>query len=210
VGLGVDHAVILDTEFLTNEDSFRRMWNGPDDPDPVVVQIGAVRLALQGDFAIDASFSQLVCPVDRFGQPIGLHPAFTALTGIDAAAVAAQGQPLAAALAAFDAFSEGAPIWSWGKDELNMIAISTWIAGLPPPIPAHRFGNACHLLLRAGVPLDTVKSLRSHSLCAHFSLTPPAGRAHDAAHDARCVATVLRHLLVTGQLAADNLHNTAP
>ena len=72
-------------------------------------------------------------------------------------------------------------IWSWGKDELYLMAISPWIAGIPAPLPPQRFGNACDLLLRAGLTLDVVKTLRSHTLCAHFGLTRPEGRAHDAA-----------------------------
>lgn len=206
----MDHVVVFDTEFLTNADSFKRMWMGPHDPDPIVVQIGAVRLALDGNFAIKASFSQLVLPVDRFGQPLSLHPAFTRLTGIDEQALLSTGLPLANALSAFDAFSEGAPFWSWGKDELNLLAISTWIAGISAPIPARRFGNACNLLLRAGEPLAAVQALRSHSLCAHFGLSRPEGQAHDATHDARSVATALQHLLTTGRLSAADLRNTAP
>lgn len=206
----MDHAVILDTEFLTNEDSFRRFWMGPHDPDPVVAQIGAVRLGLTGDHAIGPGFSQLVQTVDRFGQPTALHPAFTKLTGITQESVDAQGLPLGPALAAFDAFTAGATIWSWGKDELNLMAISAWIAGIPAPIPPQRFGNACGLLLRAGVPLDTVTTLRSHTLCAHFGLTPPAGHAHDALFDAQSVATVLQHLLAAGRLTPADFRNTAP
>jgi hypothetical protein len=148
--------------------------------------------------------------VDRFGQPTSLHPAFTRLTGITQEAVDAQGLPLGPALAAFDAFTAGATIWSWGKDELNLMAISTWIAGIPAPIAPQRFGNACSLLLRAGVPLDTVQSLRSHTLCAHFGLTPPEGRAHDALFDAQSVATVLQHLLATHHLTPADFQNTAP
>jgi hypothetical protein len=33
-----------------------------------------------------------------------------------------------------DRFSEGARFWSWGKDELNMVAISCYVAGIPAPI----------------------------------------------------------------------------
>ncbi len=45
-------AIILDCEFLCREDSQRRFWCGAHDPDPVIAQIGAVQLALEGDFAL--------------------------------------------------------------------------------------------------------------------------------------------------------------
>jgi hypothetical protein len=205
----MSHAIIFDTEFLTNEDSYRRFWMGPHDPDPVVAQIGAVRLGLTGDFGIGPGFSQLVQPVDRFGRPIALHPAFTQLTGITQQAIDTDGLPLGPALAAFDAFTDGVTIWSWGKDELHLMAISPWIAGIPAPIAPQRFGNACSLLLRAGVPLETITTLRSHNLCAHFGLPQPAGRAHDALCDAQSVATVLQHLLATRRLTPDDFRNTA-
>ncbi len=206
----MDHTIVLDTEFLTNEDSFRRFWMGPHDPDPIVAQIGAIRLGLSGGFPLGATFSKLVQTVDRFGQPIALDPAFTRLTGITQSAVDTDGLPLGPALAAFDAFTGGANIWSWGKDELHLMAISPWIAGIPAPIPPQRFGNACSLLLRAGVSLDEVKTLRSHTLCAHFNLPSPEGTAHNALFDARSVATVLQHLLATQRLTPADLLNTAP
>jgi hypothetical protein len=206
----MNHAIILDCEFLSAEGAPRRFWNGPFDPDPTVVQIGAWRLALDGDFALTASFSQLIRPVDRHGQPVTLDPVFAGLTGLTDARLADEGADLATALDAFTRFADGAMIWSWGKDEVQLMAISPWIAGIPAPLPPHRFGNACTLLLKAGVSYDVVQTLRSHTLCAHFGLTPPAGMAHDATHDAQGLGLALRHLLQTGLLDPDDLRTTAP
>ncbi len=122
----------------------------------------------------------------------------------------AQGCDLAQALADFAAFCGDDPIWSWGKDELNLMAISPYVEGIAAPIPAHRFGNACTLLIRAGESYDAVQSLRSHTLCAHFGLTPPAGRAHDARHDALSLASVIGHLLSLGRLSAADLLAARP
>jgi hypothetical protein len=71
------------------------------------------------------------------------------------------------------------------------------------PIPVRRFGNAASLLLSAGVPLDVVHGLRSHTLPAHFGLEPET-RGHDGAADARGVARVLSHLLSGGRLSASD------
>ena len=48
----MDNAVILDCEFLTAEGSRSRFWCRPCDPDPVVAQIGLVRIGLADDFPV--------------------------------------------------------------------------------------------------------------------------------------------------------------
>ena len=202
--------VILDCEFLSAEGAPRRFWCGPTDPDPTVVQIGAVRLGLGGDHPLGQRFQRLIHPVDRSGAPVTLDPAFCALTGLTNQRLADEGQSLAQALADFAAFARGRTIWSWGKDELNLMAISSYVAGIRAPIPARRFGNACALLLAAGVPLSDIQTLRSHTLCTHFGLTPPQGRAHDALFDALSLATVLRHLLLTARLAPTDFQIATP
>ncbi|NNF71808.1 MAG: exonuclease domain-containing protein [Rhodobacteraceae bacterium] len=196
---GLDSAIIFDCEYLVVPDAPRRFWCGPYDPDPVVAQIGAVRLALEGDFELEATFTSYINPVDRTGTAYKIDPFFTDLTGITQATIDQQGVPLSDALAAFDAFSRGARFWSWGKDELNLMAISTYVAGVPPSIPPTRFGNACSLLLAADIPYDTVKSLRSNTIAAHFGIEHD-GKAHDALGDAMSVGLVLQHLLRDGRL----------
>ena len=180
---------------------WQRFWCGPYDPDPVVVQIGAVRLNLDAPFDIDARRAWLIAPKDRFGRPVVPDPFFTRLTGVTAEALhTAPG--LATVLDELAAFADGATIWSWGKDELNLMAITCYVQGLPPPIPAARFGNLCTLLLRAGMPYDVLKTTRSNTLPAHFGLSFPDLRAHDALDDALALGFVSRHLLRNGQLVA--------
>ncbi len=203
------HTILFDCEFLSAEGAPRRQWCGPFDPDPTVVQIGAVRLDLTAPFPVLKVFQAVIRPVDRLGAAVVPDPSFTALTGLDAA-VLASGQGLEQALQGFAAFCGGARIWSWGKDELNLMAITTYVAGIVPPIPARQFGNACTLLIRAGVPYEAVQTLRSHTLCAHFGLTPPAGRAHDALHDALSLATAVQHLLISGRLLPADLQAASP
>jgi hypothetical protein len=83
---------------------------------------------------------------------------------LTASQIAAEGVCLAEALTTFAAFAQDNMIWSWGKDELNLMAISPWIAGIPAPLSVQQFGNACNLLLKAGVPYADVHSSRSHTL----------------------------------------------
>ena len=196
-------AVILDCEFLCIEGSLRRLWSGPQDPDPLVVQIGAVKLGLEGAFPILETLKLYVRPVDRFGRRCGLDPYFTRLTGVTEEDIETSGVDLGAALAALDRFSLGAGFWSWGKDEMLMVAISGYIAGLAPPIPAHRFGNATGLLLAADMPLEALEKTRSSELADHFGIAHPALKAHDALDDALSLGYTLQHLLRTGRLGAE-------
>jgi DNA polymerase III epsilon subunit-like protein len=205
----VRDVIVFDCEYATSETAPRRFWNGPYDPDPVVFQIGAVRLGLGRPFELLDTFRTLVRPRDRHGKPVPVDPFFTRLTGIAAEDVARHGTGLAEALDALARFAGGASLWSWGKDEINTLATSCFVEGIPPPIPAARFGNACTLLLAAGIPYEDVQRLRSNTLAAHFGLEPRL-RAHDALDDAMSVALALRHLLRTGRLEADAFDPARP
>jgi len=198
----VDVAIIFDCEFLTSDGAPSRFWCGPYDPDPVIAQIGAVKISLDGDCAIRDTFRVYVKPVDRQGNPYALDPLFTKLTGITNEIIATEGQSLMQALAALEAFSEGVRLWSWGKDEFNMIAISCYVANLSPPIPASRFDNACKLLLKAGMPYEDLKKTRSNTLADYYDIDHPPLLSHDARDDALSVAYTLQHLLRNGTLSA--------
>jgi len=192
------HVIIFDCEQLTDAGAPSRFWCGPTDPDPLLVQIGAVKLSLEPPFSLAESFDAIVQPIGRNG-PVAPSAFFTKFTGIDAARIARDGHPLAAALNAFAAFAGDAPLFSWGKDEITALAPACFVAGLVSPLPATRFGNAASLVVKAGEPLETVQTLRSPGLPAHFGLAPET-RAHDGVADARAVARTLAHLMADGRL----------
>lgn len=196
-------AVIYDCEFLTNATAPQRFWCGPMDPDPTIVQIGAVRLTLEGECALGDEIDIIVRPRDRSGAFAALDRHFTWLTGITPERVEAEGLPLADALARFEVFAGSDRCWSWGKDELNMMAISCWVEGITPPMGPARFGNAAALLLDAGLEPELVGGLRSNTICRELGVDTPPLRAHDALGDAKSVAYAVRHLLHEGRLTAD-------
>lgn len=201
----MDRAIVFDCEFLTAEGAMSRFWCGPFDPDPTVVQIGAVALGLADDFPILARENILVTPKARDGSPVRLDPFFTELTGVDEDTIAREGVPLAEALARFAAFGAGATLWSWGKDEFYLVAISCFVEGIAPPIEIGRFGNASALMLRAGMPYADIQRTRSNALSAYFGIDHPPLRAHDAVDDALSVAYTLQHLLRRGALSPSDL-----
>lgn len=191
----MSHAIIYDCEFLTDEGAPSRYWNGPFDPDPVIAQIGAVKLDLLGSFEILDTLTLHVTPQDRNGGNSAISPFFSRLTGISEEVLASRGTDLADALVRLDEFSEGVRLWSWGKDELNMVAISCWIAGIAPPFRPGRFGNACSLMLKAGMSYEVVKTTRSTTLAERLGVETPALKAHDALADALGVAYSVQTML---------------
>ena len=83
-----------------------------------------------------------------------------------------------------------------------MVAISCYVEGFAPPIPAAQFGNACQLLLRAGMPYEDMRKTPSNRLAEYYRLEHPPLRGHDALDDALSVSYVLQHLLGQGKLTA--------
>ncbi|QDU33653.1 sporulation inhibitor KapD [Poriferisphaera corsica] len=188
-------AIVFDCEFLVTENAHRRFWCGPHDPDPVIAQIGAVKISLSDNFDCIDTFKAYVNPIDRFGNRYKLDPFFTKLTGIEQQTIDNVGVSLQNANEQLREFAEGAKLWSWGKDELNMMAISCYIAGIEPSIPAHQFDNACKLLLAAGMPYEDIKRTPSNALADYFELEHPPLKGHDALDDALSITYVIQHLL---------------
>lgn len=191
----MDHAIVFDCEFLTAEGAPTRFWCGPHDPDPVVAQIGAAKIGLTGDFPVIDTLRICVVPRDRAGSRLKLDPLFVRLTGVTEQNIDDDGKDLEQALELTRTFAAGAKMWSWGKDEFNLVAISCYVQGIPPPIPVFQFGNACKLLLKAGMPYEDIKTTRSNTLAKYFRIDHPPLRGHDALDDALSVSFVLQHLL---------------
>ena len=101
-------AIIFDCEFLVTENAQRRFWCGPYDPDPVIAQIGAVKLGLEGDFPILDTTRIYVKPMDRDGNRFSIDPFFTKLTGISEQNIEQEGVSLHDALNDVNQFSDGA------------------------------------------------------------------------------------------------------
>ncbi len=193
-------AIIFDTEYLTDAGALGRLWFGPNDPDPVLVQIGAVALSLEGDFEVVDRYEAVVVPMDRFGRQSAVTPYFDKLTGVTNQRIADEGVPLQAGVNGLRDFAGVSPLWSWGKDELYALGVSCYLAGITPPIPASRFGNVRELVLRGGMPASDMERLSSNELAAYYGLHNKDARAHDAVDDALSIAVALRHLLKSGLL----------
>ena len=197
------HVTIYDCEFLTAPGAPSRFWCGPHDPDPLCVQIGAVRLSLVPPFAISEPVGWYVEPKDRDGNIAAVDPLLTRLTGIDDAMLAKSGVPLMAALSELDSFSNQGMLLSWGTDDVLTLSTSLFVQGQLCHIPANRFRSAVPLLVAAGEDPDTVVTLRSNTLCGYFGIES-GGNGHDARDDAASVALALRYLLSHKRLTIED------
>lgn len=197
--------VLFDCEYLAVDGSQTRFWSGPQDPDPVVIQIGAVRIDLDGDFAISGVLEELILPFDRKGKKYELDPYISRLTGIEQRALDERGLPLSQALEKLKAFAQDCRLWSWGKDEFLLLALSCYVQSIEPNIPACRFGNLKSMLMKGGMPQGELSGVQSGQLAAYYGAAPANLRAHDGLCDALSLAHAVRHLLGAGELAPSDL-----
>ena len=197
-------AIIFGCDVLATDGAQKRMWSGPADPDPVVVQFCATRLELSPPHDISGTLSRTVLPITRHGTVHEIDPFMTKLTGLTNENVKQFGQPLDRALSQLDAFSDGETLWSWGKAELTALAISCYIAGIAPPMKATRFGNISDLLLIAGYAASDIQTMKPNDLAKDLGVDRPKLRTQSAHDDTENCALVLQHLLKSNILRRDD------
>jgi hypothetical protein len=89
-----------------------------------------------------------------------------------------------------------------------MVAISCYVAGVQPSIPAHRFDNAVKLLIAAGMPIADLAKTPSNKLADYYGVEHPPLRGHDALDDALSVSYTLQHLMQTEKLQPEVFDRT--
>lgn len=194
--------VVFDCEYLTKAGAMGRMWSDHSDPDPIVVQIGAALLDLEDNARVVGQTKIYIKPEDRHGAPYRLDPYFIGLTGISNEVIRDQAVDLGSALFQFDAFSCGANLWSWGKDELFALGVSCYVREIAPPIAPARFGNLKLILSKAGMPNADIESTSSGEIADYYGVGSASLSKHDALDDSLSLANALNHLMKHGQLHA--------
>ncbi len=81
-----------------------------------------------------------------------------------------------------------------------MVAISCYVAGIEPSIPAHRFDNAVKLLLASGMPIEDLAKTPSNKLADYYRVVHPPLQGHDALDDALSLSYTLQYLMKVGKL----------
>ncbi|CAB9502055.1 Exonuclease [Seminavis robusta] len=196
-------AIIYDCEFLTAQGALKNSWWGLEDPDPLVVQIGAVKIGLDDKaLPIQDTWQRFIKPVDRHNQQVPLDPYFVDLTGITQQQVDEQGVSLEDALNEMAGFVGNDMCWAWGKDEFYACAVSCYAVGITPPIPMNQFDNARKILALAGMPREDLVTTNSGKLASYFGVADPI-REHNAIDDAKSITRALQHLSQENRLNPD-------
>ena len=182
--------VVADLEYTAWEGSLEAGWTRPGEHREVV-QIGAVRLDAGDGFAETAAFEVLIRPTVN----PRLSEYFTALTGIDDAALTARGIALAPALAEFARFAGDTTILTNGPD-VDVIAESCRLADTGNILPPARWQD---ISVELGAFFGDTK-VSSYRIPGLLGLAPERGRSHDALDDARAIAAGLRHLRAAGTI----------
>lgn len=189
---------------MTNEEGFKRSFSGPYDPEPTVVQIGAVKISLSDGLPIVDKTTIYIIPRSRRGERLALGAYFINLTGITEQNIDDHGVSLETALNALDEFSQGSTLWAWGHDERNMIALSCFVENIPMPIASTRFDNAARILLKAGMPMEDILKTNSGRLAAYYDLDDAKNiQEHDGLSDALSITYAMQYLNKRGQLKAE-------
>jgi hypothetical protein len=195
------HAIIYDCEFLTNKTAMSHGWCAPHDPDPTVVQIGAVKISLTDGLPIEDTKTIYITPKDRYGNNAPLDPFFTELTGITQQDIDDYGVSLEQGFKNLNDFSDGATLWAWGHDERYLMAISAYVHNVPPSIPATRFDNAKKIMTKAGMPHEDLFSVNSGKLASYYKLPQAKNISeHDGLNDALSITYAMQHLQAQGKL----------
>jgi inhibitor of KinA sporulation pathway (predicted exonuclease) len=192
----MSYAVLYDLEYTAWDGSMAARWLAPGQFREVV-QIGAVKIDA-GVLSTIAEFEVVVRP--RINGVLSDY--FEKLTGITNAAIAERGVDFADAYTRFVDFADGAPIFSFGHDDL-VLTHNVELYGIRrvPPLPVHH--NIMPWLNAHGVETKGRHACDVARLCG---VTDFRGREHDALDDARSIAVGTRRLIARG---ASNLFQAA-
>jgi DNA polymerase III epsilon subunit-like protein len=196
----MNQVIIFDCEWLTDNGAWERSNCGPYDPDPQIVQLGAIRIALNPELTILQQFNQYVRPRTRTGEQHVIPEFFSEFTGITKEKIAKDGKNFSEVIDDFLSFSNQADcFWSWGKDELA-IAKSCYLSKLTFPIAPDLFGNISKIFLKAVMPLSDILKTNSGRLAQYYGLSLNNHNEHNALCDVLSIHASLKHLSDLGKL----------
>jgi inhibitor of KinA sporulation pathway (predicted exonuclease) len=199
----MEHFIIFDCEWLTDEGAWERSNCGPNDPDPQIVQIGAVKVVLDQEMTIVQRFDQYIQPRKRNGAFWDIPRYFSDFTGITKDVIEKEGKELVDVINDFSSFSKDCKaLWSWGNDELS-IAQSCYLTGINFPLSAVLFGNMSKVFLKSGMPLTDILKTSSGKLSQYFRVSLENHREHNALCDVLSIHGALKFLYQSGKMETD-------
>ena len=179
-----DALVVWDTEFTAWPGSQERGWTGPGEHRELV-QIGAVALDANANFAEIATFERIVRP--KINPRLSQY--FIDLTGVTQQRVDEEAVPFPQVLDDFAAFVGrwAGMVGAFGRDDI-VLSENCALHGIGQPIAPGRFQD-----LRPALEAAIGRTGMMSAELPRFVGLPLPKQAHDALADARAIASVLRH-----------------
>ncbi len=184
---------ILDAEWWTDEGAFERHWNSLADQEPVLTQIGAIKVGAEKGFPIVAEFNVYIIPRDETGKRLPLTPYARDLTGITEELLNEQGIETAQAMQELQAFKGTDTLYSWGHDYRTFL-ITLFVQGLTNPFTKKDFCDIRPIFEAAGVEAADLERLNSGKIAEFLGARLKGHREHDGLHDCRSILAGLRVL----------------
>jgi len=175
--------IIFDTEFTAWTGSVEYNWSRPNEYREIV-QIGAILVDTKKFAEID-NINIFVKPVKN---PI-LSEYFSNLTGITQEVLDKNGTSYKEAILKFYSWCGSYPIYSFGRDEINIIE-NCKLVDIPFPFRESKFYDMRDLFKNNGIPVDRYES---GNIIEAFGKKATL-RNHNALNDARILLDALREL----------------
>lgn len=175
--------IVADTEFTAWQGSQERGWSGPGEHREIV-QIAAIKVS---PMKVRPGLEEADA-FDVFAKPVinpQLSDYFINLTHITQEQVDTHGLSLRDALARFNEFRDGLPVWSYGRDD-EVIAENCELIGIPSLLDP--FNDVREVVRRLGIDPGKYTSGTLHKAVG----VEMRGHVHNALHDCRSILAFLR------------------
>ncbi len=190
--------IIYDTEYLSDEGSLERRWQGIDDPPPHLVQLAAIKVERKAGLKEIDRLEFYVRP-EREGKKLALSSYFSKLTGITESIIDEKAISLSSAMDKLADFAGNAPLFSYGYDQLLCLSPSCYLQNIPNPLACSQFADIRKVFFHAGIDKEELLRLSSGSLVDFFSIRK-IENLHNAMADSYSILLSLRHLESQGLL----------
>lgn len=193
----MQNITIFDTEHWADEGSLQNGWGRLEDHIPHVIQIAAIRIAVQEGFPEVGRLNILVKPRNFKGEMLPVTKYFTNLTHISEKDVLEKGLELNEAMQQFFDFAGGEDgvIYSYGSDMNTSLLPSCLEQNVNVRFKRAQVGNIRLNFELMGLPKEIIAANSSGQLANALDLpVPNTHHIHDALNDTHSLVTVLRHL----------------
>lgn len=213
--------IIYDTEVQAIKGSALNDWGMVNDTTPHVVNIAAVRVALDDDLTLRSTFNKLVIPYDRQGRMMPVSAYTTNLTGITQAQMDAEGESMIVVAKDFADFIADDQAFSWGVEfDYTKLVMGCLYSGMSEvPFKSAQFRDLRPIAAQGGVPADRMPQndpdgkvvaledkINSGSLARHLGIALENHREHDGMCDVHSLHASLKFLIKEKRIALSALH----